>query len=132
MIRIRDTPFGELVNAAVQDFCFVTREVFPPGKEPMEFFARDDELLDLFLDRHSRLSPSQRVSGKKHVKRSGNRGVDRLCRGFSTSRLSEEGARNCFCPARAILQAYPRTTTGSKNLCRPLGDPAGRRDPPVV
>ena len=89
MIRIRDTPFGELVNAAVQDFCFVTREVFPSGKEPMELFACDDELLDLFLNRHNRLSPSQGVSGKKHVNRSGNRGVDRPCRGFSTSRLSE-------------------------------------------
>ena len=54
---IRDAPFGELVDAAVQDFGFVTREVFPSGQEPMELFACNDELLDLFLDRHDRLSP---------------------------------------------------------------------------
>lgn len=75
--RIRDVPFGELVDAALQDFGFMTREVFPSGQEPMEFFTCNDKLLDLFLDRHDRLPPFQGVSGNKYLKRSGNRRIDR-------------------------------------------------------
>jgi hypothetical protein len=96
VIRIRDAPFGELLDAAVQDFGFMTREVFPSGQEPMEFFACNDELLDLFLDRHNRLSLFQGVSGKKYLNRSGNRGVDGSRRWSSNSRLSECGVRNRF------------------------------------
>jgi hypothetical protein len=94
--RMRDSPLGELVDAAVQDFGFVTREVFPFGQEPMELFACNDELLDLFLDQHDRLSPFQGITGTKYLTRSGNRGIDRPRRWSSNSRLSESEVRNRF------------------------------------
>jgi len=50
-------PFGELVQAAVHNFGFVTIERFAFGKQSIEPFACNDEFLYLFLDRHGAFLP---------------------------------------------------------------------------
>jgi len=53
----RETPFGELVHTAVQNFGFVAVERFPIGKEPIQSFGRNNELSYFFLDHQGDLSP---------------------------------------------------------------------------
>ena len=52
-----ETPFGELIHTAVQNFGFVAVERFPIGKELIQAFGRNNELSYLFLDQLGDLSP---------------------------------------------------------------------------